>query len=111
MEMETKKRDVKKVLWSIGKYTLITLKWMLIVGIIAGCIGAGAAYGYVSALVKDDPVRSKETMTTQIQENALTGFVYFNDDTVIGQLRSEDEPKAGRAEGYSPAGARCGIFH
>ncbi|OXM85891.1 transglycosylase domain-containing protein [Paenibacillus rigui] len=91
MEMEKKNRDVKQVLWSIGKYTLITLKWMAIAGIIAGFIGGGAAFGYVSALVKDDPIRSKESMTTQIQENALTGFVYFNDDSIIGQLRSEED--------------------
>ncbi|WP_231506286.1 transglycosylase domain-containing protein [Paenibacillus sp. UNC451MF] len=91
MEMEKKESKTKDVLWNIGKYTLITLKWMFIVFIIAGFLGGGAAFGYVSALVKEDPVRSKESMMTQVQENALTGFVYFNDDTVIGQLRSEED--------------------
>ena len=91
MEMEKKESKTKDVLWSIGKYTLITLKWMFIVFIIAGFLGGGAAFGYVSALVKEDPVRSKESMMAQVQENALTGFVYFNDDTVIGQLRSEED--------------------
>ncbi|UQZ87212.1 Penicillin-binding protein 1F [Paenibacillus konkukensis] len=91
MEMEKKERKAGKILWNIGKYTLITLKWMFIAGIIAGFLGGGAAFGYVSALVKDDPVRSKDFMMEQVQENAMTGFVYFNDDTVIGQLRSEED--------------------
>ncbi|MFE5319712.1 transglycosylase domain-containing protein [Paenibacillus sp. NPDC056579] len=91
MEMEKNSNKVKKVLWNIGKYTLITLKWTFIGCVIAGFLGGGAAFGYVSALVKEDPVRSKESMVTQVQENAITGFVYFNDDSVIGQLRSEED--------------------
>ncbi|MDF2658207.1 MAG: carboxypeptidase [Paenibacillus sp.] len=73
------------------RVTLITLKWMFIAGIIIGFVGAGAAFGYVSALVKDDPVRPQEEILERINENAITGFVYFNDDTPIGQLRSEED--------------------
>lgn len=89
--MEQKPENYKEVLLSIGKYTLLTFKWMFIVGIIAGFLGGGAAFGYVSALVKDDPVRSKETMVTQMQDDAQTGFVYFRDNTVVGQIRTEED--------------------
>ena len=50
-----------------------------------------AAFGYVSALVKKDPVRTEESIRQQMQENAVTGFAYFNDDAVIGQLRTEED--------------------
>jgi penicillin-binding protein len=73
------------------KVTWITLKWTLICAFLAGILGGSAAFGYVSALVKKDPVRSEESIRQQIQENAVTGFAFFNDDTVIGQLRTEED--------------------
>lgn len=81
----------KNIALTTGKYIWLTFKWLFIVGIIAGFLVGGAGFGYVTALVKDDPVRSKETMMKQIRENDLTGFVYFRDDTVVGQLRSEED--------------------
>ncbi|MCZ8511385.1 transglycosylase domain-containing protein [Paenibacillus filicis] len=99
MEMEKQQQDSKKkkekqhkgMLRTFGIYTLRTFKWLFIAGIIGGFLAAGAAFGYVTALVKDDPVRTKEAMTAQVQENVLTGFVYFGDDSVMGQLRSEED--------------------
>ncbi|NOV03295.1 transglycosylase domain-containing protein [Paenibacillus planticolens] len=73
------------------KVTWITLKWALISAFLAGIVGGSAAFGYVSALVKKDPIRSEESIRQQMQENAVTGFAYFNDDTVIGQLRTEED--------------------
>ncbi|MEW9697861.1 transglycosylase domain-containing protein [Paenibacillus sp. SI8] len=73
------------------KVTWITLKWCIIAAFLAGLIGGSAAFGYVSALVKKDPVRTQESIRQQIQENAVTGFAYFNDDTIIGQLRTEED--------------------
>lgn len=81
----------KPILKGIGLYTLITLKWLVITGIIAGFLVGGAAFGYVSAVVKDEPVRTKEFITEQISDNAVTGFVFFNDDTPIGQLRTDED--------------------
>jgi penicillin-binding protein len=69
----------------------LTIKWMIILVIIAGFLAAGAAFGYASALVKDDPVRSKDMIFEQMSENSTTGFVYFNDNTVVGQLRAEED--------------------
>ncbi|WP_179223877.1 transglycosylase domain-containing protein [Paenibacillus tyrfis] len=93
MEKETKQKRPRYqvILLRTGKYTLHTIKWLFIAGLFAGLLGAGAAFGYVSALIKDDPIRSKEAMVTQMQDDALTGFVYFRDDTVVGQLRTEED--------------------
>jgi penicillin-binding protein len=74
-----------------GRVFLTTLKWMFVTAIIVGFLGAGAVFGYVSALVKDDPVRPQNEIVDKINENAITGFVYFNDDMPIGQLRSEED--------------------
>ena len=73
------------------KVTWITLKWTIISAFLAGIVGGSAAFGYVSALVKKDPVRTEEAIRQQMQENAVTGFAYFNDDAVIGQLRTEED--------------------
>ncbi|WP_281887879.1 transglycosylase domain-containing protein [Paenibacillus sp. YYML68] len=87
----SKASKAKKIALQIGKYTLITFKWLFIIGIICGFLAGGAAFGYVTALVKDDPIRDKETMLKQMNEDALTGFVYFRDHTIVGQLRTEED--------------------
>ncbi|HEY0828570.1 MAG TPA: transglycosylase domain-containing protein, partial [Bacilli bacterium] len=70
---------------------IITIKWFIIMAIIVG-IGAGAVVaGYTAALVKDDPIRHKEEVYVKMNENAETGFVYFNDATVVGQLRTDED--------------------
>ncbi|WP_284638889.1 transglycosylase domain-containing protein [Paenibacillus silviterrae] len=91
METEKKRTDYKKIFLRIGKYCWITFKVLFVIGLLGGFLAGGAGFGYITALVKDDPVRSKEMMMEQMQDNALTGFVYFRDDEVVGQLRSEED--------------------
>ncbi|MBO9608281.1 MAG: transglycosylase domain-containing protein [Paenibacillaceae bacterium] len=79
------------ILKTIAIVLLMMIKWVLIVGFISGVLAGGVAFGYVSSLVKDDTPRTKEFMLEQIEENAVTGFVYFKDETVIGQLRSDED--------------------
>ncbi|TDF96542.1 transglycosylase domain-containing protein [Paenibacillus piri] len=98
METEKQEKKAAAVIWTIAKYTLITCKWLLIAGIIFGFLGGAAAFGYVSALVKEDPIRSKESMTAQVQENAITGFVYFNDQSILGQIRSDEDRRMAKLE-------------
>lgn len=74
-----------------GAVTLTAIKLLFLAGLVVGFFAGGIAFGYVSALVKDEPIRSKEQILEQINENVLTGFVYFNDETVIGQLRTEED--------------------
>lgn len=59
--------------------------------IVVGFGVAGTVFGFTSSLVQDEPVRSKEEIVSKIEENAITGFVYFNDDTQLGQLRSDED--------------------
>lgn len=94
---------IKKIIFSTAvKRTFfilfLTIKWMIILVIIAGFLAAGAAFGYASALVKDDPVRSTDMILEQMSENATTGFVYFNDDTVVGQLRADEDRRLATME-------------
>jgi penicillin-binding protein len=58
---------------------------------LAGLTAAGAVTGYIASLTKDDPVRSQQLIEEKIAENAQTGFVYFRDGSLIGQLRTEED--------------------
>jgi penicillin-binding protein len=74
-----------------GKIAGFTVLWLILFGVLAGLVGAGAVTGYIASLVHDDPIRERGLIEEKINENAITGFVYFNDGTPIGQLRSEED--------------------
>jgi len=81
----------RKRLPTSARIALSVVKWTFLLGVV-GAVTAGAAVtGYVSALVRDDEVRSRETILKEMQQNSETGFVYFRDGTVIGQLRTEED--------------------
>ncbi|MBW4083937.1 transglycosylase domain-containing protein [Paenibacillus sp. S150] len=67
------------------------VKWMFILGIMGLLFAGGAVAGYVTSIVKDDPVRSEELIQQQVSQNAITGFAYFRDGQPIGQLRTEED--------------------
>lgn len=67
------------------------LKWMFILGILGILFAGGAVGGYITSIVKDDPVRSQELIQQQVSQNAITGFAYFRDGQPIGQLRTEED--------------------
>lgn len=69
---------------------LIILQLFLLVGFMGALLAGGAVAGYVAALVKDEPIRSYDEIQNKIFSNYLTGFAYFNDGSLIGQLRAED---------------------
>ncbi|BBI34562.1 penicillin-binding protein 1A [Cohnella abietis] len=74
-----------------GKIAGFTVLWLILFGLLAGLVGVGAVTGYIASLVHDDPIRSQKLIEQKINENAITGFVYFNDNTPIGQLRTEED--------------------
>ncbi|MEI7027842.1 transglycosylase domain-containing protein [Paenibacillus sp. y28] len=92
----------KGTMRSIGRGLWFTIKWAVVFAIVFGFLGAGIAFGYVSALVKDDPVRSRDEIMQKMEENSYTGFAYFRDDTVIGQLRSEEDRRVLTLEEIPP---------
>ncbi|OKP92041.1 carboxypeptidase [Paenibacillus helianthi] len=67
------------------------VKWMFILGILGILFAGGAVAGYVTSIVKDDPVRSEELIQQQVSQNSITGFAYFRDGQPIGQLRTEED--------------------
>ncbi|WP_081972054.1 transglycosylase domain-containing protein [Paenibacillus borealis] len=67
------------------------VKWMFILGILGILFAGGAVAGYVTSIVKDDPVRTEELIQQQVSQNAITGFAYFSDGQPIGQLRTEED--------------------
>ncbi len=73
------------------KITGFTFLWLALFGLLAGLTAAGAVAGYVASLVKDDPVRDRAFIEQKINENSQTGFVYFRDGSLVGQLRTEED--------------------
>ncbi|RXT13502.1 transglycosylase domain-containing protein [Ammoniphilus sp. CFH 90114] len=89
------RRRVLRILWSITQLTIL----LIFMGVF---FAGGAAAGYIASLVKEDPVRSYEDVSEQVFSNHLTGFAYFNDKALIGQLRAEEDRRLVKKEEVSP---------
>lgn len=74
-----------------GRWVWATLGWLVLLGFAGILFAGGAVFGYVSSIVKDDPVRSRTDIEQKINHNEITGFAYFRDGQPIGQLRSEED--------------------
>jgi len=98
----TNKSNAKKTASKIGKgilHTLLviwhSLKWLLLAALLAGTAVFGVLFGYVTAKVKDDPIRSADEIVSALAEYSETGYIYFRDSDgdgkaeLMGQLRSE----------------------
>jgi penicillin-binding protein len=60
--------------------------------IIIGGFGVfGVVSGFVAATLKDEPVRSGEEIKKAILENNQTGFAYFSNNELIGNLRAQED--------------------
>ncbi|REK61283.1 MAG: penicillin-binding protein [Brevibacillus sp.] len=82
---------------------LLLVKGLLLMGLLGVILAGGVVLGYVAALVKDEPVRSREELQQKIFTNYLTGFAYYNDGSLIGQLRaSEGDRRLVRKSEVSP---------
>lgn len=72
--------------------TMTLVKWILAFIFIGGFLIAGTIAGYITALVKDEPIRDAADILKRVNENSLTGFVYFADGTTqVGQLRTDED--------------------
>ncbi|GGA21622.1 transglycosylase domain-containing protein [Paenibacillus physcomitrellae] len=74
-----------------GRIILNVIIGLFLAGLAGVLFTFGTAFGYVSAIVKDDPVRSRADIEAQINHNDMTTFAYFRDGSGIGQLRSEED--------------------
>jgi len=71
--------------------SFLTFKWILLFIIFGGLLAGGAVTGYVAANVKNEEIRPQSYIQGKIEEYAMTGYVYFNDDTLVGQLRTDED--------------------
>jgi len=90
--MDKGKRLSVKRGWLIFGYAVWqTVKWLFIFCFIFALFAGGAVAGYVASLVKDEPIRPRSYIESKIGEYDVTGYVYFNDDTPVGQLRTDED--------------------
>lgn len=87
-QQKNKAKAPKRSKW---RWVWMTLGWLTLFGFAAVLFAGGAVFGYVTSIVKDDPVRSRADIEAKINHNEMTGFAYFRDGSGIGQLRSEED--------------------
>lgn len=76
---------------SIGRRIGSVLGWLFVIGLMGTLFVGGAVFGYVTSIVKDEPIRSRALIEQKMNDNAVTGFAYFGDGSPIGQLRTEED--------------------
>ena len=64
---------------------------LLIIGILGFSFAGGVGAGYFAALVKDEPIRSKEDLKKDIYNYEESTVVYFADQVYLGKLKSDLE--------------------
>lgn len=87
----SKKSAPKRKKRGKGRWVWKTFGWLVLLGFAGALFAGGAVFGYVSSIVKDEPVRSRADIEQKINHNEMTGFAYFRDGQPIGQLRSEED--------------------
>ena len=71
--------------------SFLTIKWILLFVIFGGLLAGGVVAGYVAANVKGEDIRSQSYIQSKVAEYSMTGYVYFNDETLVGQLRTDED--------------------
>lgn len=84
----TNRRLIKGTRITYGVFWNLFLLF-IITGIIGLAFAGGAGAGYFASLVKDEPVRSYESMKKDIYNYEETSELYFADDVYLGKLRSD----------------------
>ncbi|WP_409302207.1 transglycosylase domain-containing protein [Peribacillus sp. SCS-155] len=72
------------VIWNL---TLL----LLIIGVLAFSFAGGVGAGYFAAMVKDEPVRTKEDLSRDIYNYEETSEIYFANNVYLGKLKSDLE--------------------
>ncbi|GEN32286.1 penicillin-binding protein [Cerasibacillus quisquiliarum] len=70
------------VIWNI-------ILFFIIIGFIGLFFGIGIGAGYFASLVKDEPVRSYESMKKEIYDYEETSKMYFANNVYMGDVRSD----------------------
>lgn len=79
------------------------LQLFLLIVITVFFLGAGMAFGFVAAILKDQPVLSYKDIKKTLEEmNSYTSFAYFRDGTPIGKLPIEGDRRYVSLDKISP---------
>ena len=75
-------RIASKVVWNL--FLIFIISGMMII-----FFAAGVGMGYFASLVKDEEIRSYESMKKDIYNYEETSHIYFSDQQLLGDLRSD----------------------
>jgi penicillin-binding protein len=89
--IKNKLTSTKSIIMIYLKVLLGVIKWTFLIGIVGAIAASSLAVGYVAAIIQDEEIRSRELILKEMQLNSETGFVYFRDGTLLGELRAEEE--------------------
>lgn len=89
-EKQSKSRSYGPLRW-FSLISFLTIKWLILFIIFGGLLAGGVIAGYVAGNLKDEEIRPQSYIQSKIDENALTGYIYFNDETLVGQLRTDED--------------------
>lgn len=78
-----KRRNIWKTLW-------IIIQVFIVLGLMGSLFVGGVAAGFFASNVKDDPIRDYEEIYSKIHDFNHTGEAYFNNNELIGQLRTAE---------------------
>ena len=70
------------VVWNV-------ILFFIIIGVMGVFFAGGVGAGYFASLVKDEPIRSYEEMEKKIYNYEETSKVYFADNKLIGDIRTD----------------------
>jgi penicillin-binding protein len=88
INLMTNQKTIKKA--RIAYHVVWNLFLIVItVGLIGGAFAAGVGAGYFASLVKDEPVRSYDSMKKDIYDYTATSELYFANNVYLGKLRSD----------------------
>lgn len=63
----------------------------IVIGLLTASFGAGVGAGYFASLVKDEPLRTYNSMKKDIYNYEETSQAYFSDNVYLGKLRADIE--------------------
>lgn len=91
----TGSRIAYKVLWNLF---LI----FIVLGLMGAFFAGGVGAGYFASLVKDEPIRSYDEMKRDVYNYEETSEIFFADDVLLGNFRSDIERKEVELKDVSP---------
>ncbi|WP_330948685.1 transglycosylase domain-containing protein [Virgibacillus sp. MG-45] len=94
-KLQRSSRITYDVVWNV-------ILFFLIIGFIGGFFGLGLGAGYFAALVKDEPIRSYESMEKDIYNYEETSKLYFANNVYIADISSDLHREETSLENVAP---------